>query len=200
MFGHNYRTCLQLIVVLIVVLLAQVGSASLLIKKPIDRFSNKYDVHFKKASKRYFSVGLDYRWFKAQSFAESNLNPTAVSPVGAKGIMQIMDPTYAEIHRKTGITGNVFNARWNIMAGIYYNSYLYGQWRSPRPELDRLALMFASYNAGLGNILKAQKLCKTDCNLWNSIKVSGPDVRSWKEDETIHYVHKILKLMGHEGY
>jgi len=195
MFWDNNRPFLQLVIILVMVSLAQISCASLSIKKPIDRFSNKYDVYFKKASKRYFSVGLDYRWFKAQAFAESNLNPTAVSPVGAKGIMQIMDPTYKEISNKTNIIGNVFNARWNIMAGIYYDSYLYNQWRAPRPELDRLALMFASYNAGLGNILKAQKICTTDCNYWHAIKLSGPYVHSWKEEETINYVHKILQLM-----
>lgn len=173
--------------------------------RPVDKFSDKYDLHFRKYSKRYFGPTMDYRWFKSQSMAESNLDPLAQSPVGAKGIMQIMDPTYAEIQQKNSeIVGDVYDPRWNIHAGIYYNRTLYKQWTSPRPELDRLALMFASYNAGLGNILKSQKECNRvgyqGCNLWNNIKIFGPVINTWKEEETIHYVTKIHRFMGYEGY
>jgi membrane-bound lytic murein transglycosylase F len=175
------------------------------VPKPVDRFNDEYDVHFKKYSKRYFGPVMDYRWFKSQAMAESNLDPKAQSPVGAKGIMQIMDPTYAEIQQKNKeVIGNVYEARWNIHAGIYYNRTLYNQWTSPRPELDRLALTFASYNAGLGNILKSQKECNRvkhkECNLWNNIKIFGPVINTWKEEETIHYVTKIHRFMGYEGY
>lgn len=173
--------------------------------KPVDDYSNEYNSHFRKASKKYFGIGFDYRWFKSQGMAESGLDPDAVSPVGAKGIMQVMDPTYKEIKRKNKtVLGNVFEVRWNIEAGIYYDSYLYGQWSSPRPELDRLALMCASYNAGIGNILKAQKTCNKltefNCNLWNKIKSQGGLVDSWKQYETIHYVARIFRFMNYEEF
>ena len=173
--------------------------------KPIDSYDDKYDAYFRKATKKFFGIDTDYRWFKSQAMAESGLDHEAVSPVGAKGIMQVMDPTYAEIKRKNNdILGNVFSARWNIQAGIYYDSYLYGQWSSPRPEFDRMAFMFASYNAGLGNILKAQKICGKydigDCNLWNDVKIYGVEVNTWKQKETIHYVTKIFKFMGNKNY
>jgi membrane-bound lytic murein transglycosylase F len=173
-------------------------------KKPVDDFNDEYDVYFKKYSKRYFSISTDYRWFKSQAMAESRLDPDAISPAGAKGIMQIMDPTYKEIkQRNKEVIGNVFEARWNIEAGIYYDLTLYKQWASPRPESNRLALMFASYNAGLGNILKAQKICDEKgncndypcCNLWLYIKSKGHEVNSWKEEETIGYVDRIFRFM-----
>jgi len=44
-----------------------------------------------------------------------------------------------------------------------------GQWHSPRPRLERLKLAQASYNAGLGNILKAQKKCN-GALLWAEIE------------------------------
>src|SRR6185369_9269115 len=48
----------------------------------------RYDPYFKKYSKRFFGVGFDWRLFKAQGMAESELNPNARSFVGARGIMQ----------------------------------------------------------------------------------------------------------------
>ena len=47
----------------------------------------RYDDLFKKYGKRFFGPGFDWRLFKAQAMAESNLSPTARSHCGARGIM-----------------------------------------------------------------------------------------------------------------
>ena len=64
--------------------------------------------------------------------------------------------------------------------------------------------MFASYNAGLGNPLKAQKLClasETDvCNLWINIRGYASEVRTWRYEETLGYVTRIFKFMGKKDY
>ena len=66
----------------------------------------KFDQYFSKYSKRHFGVGFDWRYFKAQAVAESNLRPDATSRAGAVGVMQIMPRTYEEIRNKNpGITG-----------------------------------------------------------------------------------------------
>lgn len=92
--------------------------------------------------------------------AESNLKKDAVSPVGACGILQVMPKTFKEQCEKLKISnGDPFDPDVNIKVGMYYNSYLFNQWTSPRPFEDRMYFTFASYNAGLGNILKAQKFC-----------------------------------------
>lgn len=160
---------------------------------------SKLDIYFCKYSRMYFGSGFDWKWFKAQGRAESNLNPAAVSPVGARGVMQIMPGTWAEICRKQRIVADITEARWNIAAGIFYDWYLWSQWRSKRPEIDRLALMFASYNAGLGTILKAQRLCIStgdchDCNLW--VCIQNYDHAGWIRAETLIYVIRIFKFMG----
>lgn len=160
-------------------------------------FTTEFDKFFSKYSKKYFGADFDWRWFRAQAIAESGIDPAAVSWCGAKGILQIMPATFAEIKKYhcPWIT-NVEDPEQNIEAGIFYDRKLYRMWSNPRPELDRLALMFASYNAGAGNILKAQKLCTVDPNLWASIAAVAKFVPGWKSSETLGYVTKIISLMS----
>ena len=61
------------------------------------RRAARYDPIFKKYAKRYFGIGFDWRRFKAQAMAESNLDSTATSWVGARGLMQLMPSTFAAI-------------------------------------------------------------------------------------------------------
>ena len=61
------------------------------------QFPTKYDDYFRKYSKRFFGIGFDWRFFKAQALAESNLVPDVQSRVGAIGLMQLMPSTFQEI-------------------------------------------------------------------------------------------------------
>ena len=173
--------------------------------KPINnsKWTKKYDIYFNKYTKRYFGPGFEYKWFKSQSIAESALNADAESWVGAKGLMQIMPATYRDIKEHNEfIIGKIENPRWNIEAGIYYDKYLFNNWKAKRPFIDRLAFTFASYNAGMGNILKGQVECNetmqsdSDCNLWINIISSAHKVKSWRHVETLGYVKRIFSLMG----
>lgn len=170
---------------------------------PVDsrRYTSSYDVYFNKYSKRYFGPGFNWKWFKAQALAESALNEDAVSYVGARGIMQVMPATFSEIKMKNNlIIGHIDDPRWNIEAGIYYDSQLFKTWKAERPFDDRLCFMFASYNAGLGNVLKGQKQCMAyyparNCNLWENIVLVASNVSSWKSSETLEYVNRIFRFM-----
>jgi len=162
-------------------------------------WTNKYDRYFKKYTKRYFGAGFDWRWFKAQAIAESNLNNRAKSWVNAKGIMQIMPKTFHEIKKKNPSFININQPRWNIAAGIYYDKTLYRKWKAPRPHKDLMSFTFASYNAGFSTLLKAQKACKKsglDENLWRSIEFVAPKVHNWRHKETLAYVDKINHMMS----
>ena len=155
----------------------------------------KFDKYFSKYSKRYFGPGFDWRYFKAQSIAESGLDKTARSPVGAAGIMQIMPRTFEEIlHKNSYIKGSRLQPRWNIAAGIFYDRMLWKTWTAPRPRRDRIDFMFGSYNAGKGNILKAQKVAGQqglNPNLWDTITMALPHVTGRRSRETLDYVDKI---------
>src|SRR5262249_42867535 len=58
------------------------------------KISEKYDPMFRKYTKRFFGPAFDWKYFKAQGFAESGLKASAKSWVGARGVMQLMPSTY----------------------------------------------------------------------------------------------------------
>ena len=82
------------------------------------KWTDKYDRHFKKYSKRYFGPLFNWHWFKAQAIAESALNKDAKSHVGALGIMQIMPGTFKDITKKNPHVTRIESPKWNIAAGI----------------------------------------------------------------------------------
>ena len=130
-----------------------------------------YDQQFRNQAAVYFSgirlcgQPLDWRWFKAQGMAESSLNPTAISPAGARGVMQLMPATSAEIARELDLPDEPFNPLWNIKFGVYYDWKMWRIWEKEQ-DLERLRFMFASYNAGAGNIIKAQRLASPTDQWW----------------------------------
>ncbi len=160
----------------------------------------KYDRYFSKYSKRYFGPGFDWKYFKAQAVAESRLKKNAKSYVGAKGVMQIMPKTFAEIKRKNPtIKGNLYQPKWNISAGIWYNKSIWKIFTEERPLQDKIDFMFGSYNAGKGNILKAQRIAKQkklNPNLWSSIEETLPKVTGKHSKETLGYIKKIKQIKG----
>lgn len=152
------------------------------------KWTNKYDRHFKKYSKRYFGPLFDWHWFKAQAIAESGLSNDAKSHVGASGLMQIMPATFDEINRKNPQFSKLESAKWNIAAGIYYDRTLYRKFKKTATQ-DKLYMTFASYNAGYGRILNASKRTGSKEKNWE-------EIRHYLPKETRGYVKRIRKLMG----
>ena len=161
------------------------------------RNSDRYDDVFRKYSKRYFGVGYDWRLFKAQGMAESNLDSAATSWVGARGIMQLMPTTFQEISTKNPEMSKIDDPEWNIAAGIYYDRILWRLWAADSVEDHRKEFMLASYNAGRGTILNAQTMARLDSldhRSWPAIETVAPKVRRWRYSETLGYVRKIDSL------
>ncbi len=156
----------------------------------------EYDDTFKKYSKRFFGPGYDWKLFKAQSIAESGLSPEAVSPVGARGLMQLMPSTFADVQSANPEFKNIDDPVWNIAAGIYYDKQLYNKWNEIVDE-EKFNFTFGSYNAGRGPILKAQEKAKAkdlDHNSWENISLVAPEVPKWRHEETLNYVERIKKF------
>jgi membrane-bound lytic murein transglycosylase F len=155
------------------------------------RWTDRYDTYFKKYSKRYFGPNFDWRWFKAQGIAESNLDPNAESHKAARGVMQILPTTFEEIQELNPHFVDLDTPRWNIAAGIYYDRYLYRRWRERLPKHERINFTFASYNAGYGTISKAHRRAESKglaAHRWDHVEDLAPG-------QTRHYVRRIHKLM-----
>ena len=163
------------------------------------RSMQRYDDTFKKYSKRFFGPAFDWRLFKAQAMTESNLDSAAHSWVGARGIMQLMPATFREIQSSNPEFLSIDDIEWNIAAGIFYDRRLWRLWRDSVDTQDHRHFMFASYNAGRIPILRAQGVARThtlDPRLWPSIERVAPEVRGWRHQETLGYVHRITMNLG----
>ena len=158
------------------------------------RDPDRYDDTFRKYSKRYFGVAFDWRYFKAQGMAESGLQATARSWVGARGVMQLMPSTFRAIQSQRPELRSIDDPEWNIAAGILHDRDLWRLWQRTTPEDERHRFMFASYNAGEGTILRACSVARDarlDQSFWASIERVAPTVSRWRYRETLGYVRRI---------
>ena len=157
-------------------------------------FDNRYDRDIKKSVKRYWSDYPKHLSWKAQLYQESKLDPNAISPVGAKGLAQFMPLTWKQIARELKFNKNInpYSGYHSIYAGAYYMRKLRNGWSSPRPQEDIHKLAQASYNGGIGNIIKAQKQCG-GVLLYDEIIKCLPLITGHHSKETITYVRRIKK-------
>lgn len=116
------------------------------------------------------NYGLDPNFVTAVARRESGLNPNAVSPAGAKGIMQLMDATAAML----GVS-NPFDYVQNINAGVKYLAQLLNQFAGDA------AKALAAYDWGPGNVSKA-------------IQTWGADWLSHAPQETQAYVQALTGI------
>ena len=166
----------------------------------------RFDAAFRKYSKRYFGPAHDWREFKAQGLTESNLDTTALSRVGARGVMQLMPTTFHEVaSRNPEIQHRIDDPEWNIAAGISYDRRLWLQWAQDSVSDHRREFMFASYNAGRGTLLMAQRMARAeslDHRVWPNIEQIAPSMRRWRYRETLEYLRRIdrhLESMDEQG-
>lgn len=154
-------------------------------------FEDKYDAQIRTASELYLP-GWDWLWWKAQLFQESQLNPNAVSYVGASGLCQAMPETFKQwtAHFKWGDTASPTIASYCITGGAWYMSTLRASWTAKRSEDDRRRLSQASYNAGFGNIVRAQTKCGGG-KTWAEISPCLILVTGRYSKETLTYVSRI---------
>ncbi len=128
---------------------------------------------------------------KAQVATESSFNPTAISPVGAQGLMQLMPSTAVAV----GVM-DPKNPEDSIRGGIVY---LLRCWTIFKAEagMERWWFAIASYNAGPGNIIKAQEFADKagrSTMEWGSISKCLRIVTGLKSSqETIRYVDTIAQ-------
>lgn len=121
------------------------GFADYLAKPPITRMKGSvesvsaYDGMIDSAARKY---GIDGSLLRAVIQTESGFNPNAVSPAGARGLMQLTPSTAAAL----GVS-DPFDPEQSIDGGARYL----------KQQIDRfgdVSLALAAYNAGPGAVMK----------------------------------------------
>lgn len=166
---------------LVLALAALVALAGAAAAQPVPKrlLISTYDERIEDAVRRWWPGFPWPSWWKAQLFQESRLDPAAVSPAGARGLAQIMPATFRELKAQTGLAAATPHDLAAIDLGAYYMARLTRSWRPDgRSPRERHLLALASYNAGLGSILKAQARCDGAVH-WAAIQpclaqVTGP--------------------------
>lgn len=161
-------------------------------------YNTKYDKQIQSAVNYYWLDFPKWRHYKAQLYQESLLDSKAKSFAGAKGIAQFMPATWLDIQRELDMPrwATPYMPSYSIKAGAYYMRKLRDAWSWNRPMLEKHYLALASYNAGIGNVLKAQQECKRRglyYLLWRDIKQCLPAITGRHSKETIEYIKRIDK-------
>jgi len=163
----------------------------------------EYDPLIERASERWLP-GADWVRYRSQLYQESRLDPDAVSPVGARGVAQFMPGTWREVAAILGYSGfSPHVVEPSINAGAYYLSQQMLTWTEPRPYIEVRRLGEAGYNAGTGNIIRAQRICRSmpcggECRRWDEISRFLHWITGHHAHETIGYIRHIehrYKLM-----
>jgi soluble lytic murein transglycosylase-like protein len=108
--------------------------------------------------------------------------------------MQLMPSTFNDIQSHAPGFGSIDDPEWNIAAGILHDRDMWRRWERDSIQVDRREFMFASYNAGEGTIMNAQRACvarSLDRRAWRSVETVAPEVPRWRYRETLGYVRKI---------
>lgn len=111
-----------------------------------------YDALFKKHAE---GTPWDWRLLAAIAHAESSFDPSKVSWLGAKGIMQVMPSTAAHIGFNTS---NLDDPETSITIAVKYLKYLDRMFSTVGDRGERLKFVLAAYNAGPSHVIDAMKL------------------------------------------
>lgn len=158
-------------------------------------YTTEYDDAIKAAMTRWFPQ-VHWLWGKAQLCQESGLDPNARNPTsGALGLGQFMPATWDQVSKQYGFPEAVpTDPTYAIPAHARYMRDLWDLWHSqPRTPNDRLRLAQASYDAGAGNIIHAQRLAGGALD-YDSIIQKLPLVTGARSAETIDYTKKIASI------
>lgn len=116
--------------------------------------SGEYDVH--ELSRHFLFLCKKYRFDPALIlsvvFVESSFNPRAISPAGARGLMQIMPETAQDLASRNGFlyesADDLYDPFLSLTLGIHYLAYLRGLFE------NNLYLTLMAYNMGPNRMIR----------------------------------------------
>ncbi len=143
-------------------------------------YPEKYRSYVEEFSGLY---NMDSRLIFAVIKTESNFDPNAVSDVGARGLMQLMEDAYEWVKYRMGddreITyDHMYEPEYNIQYGTYLLMLLYSEYGDEETAL-------AAYHSGRGNV-----------NKWledSALSSDGKTLDDIPSAATKHYVGKVMR-------
>ncbi len=156
------------------------------------------------------TIGWDWRLLASQAYQESRFKPRARSWAGAMGLLQIMPLTAQDL----GIT-DAYDTDQNVDGAVRYLQWLDDNyWAETIPDsLERQKFILASYNAGAGHVMDAQRLTEKyggDKRVWADVAfwmLKKSDPKYYNDPvvrhgyarglEPVHYVAIILERFEH---
>jgi membrane-bound lytic murein transglycosylase F len=100
-------------------------------------------------------INWDWKLLASQIYQESRFDPKTKSWAGARGLMQLMPRTAADMGDY-----DLYDPEQSIEAGVKFIQYLEEQFVDiPNPD-EKLKFVLAAYNAGAGHIQDAQRLAE----------------------------------------
>lgn len=134
-----------------------------------------YDNLFRKYGEMY---RIDWKLLASIAYQESNFEVNAVSWAGAKGLMQIMPKTASDY----GIDpDSLFYPDVNVLVAVRLLNDIRKSLVGVKDNDQRMKLVLAGFNSGLGHILDARALSRK----------YGMDPNMWDNDNVGHFI--ILK-------
>ncbi len=147
-----------------------------------------YDYIIKSQSK---SLGFDWRFVSAIAYNESRFKPEVCSSKGATGLMQIM-PRIARHYNMDA--SQIQKPENNVEVALRLLLEIERTLKLPETTLehDKLALMLACYNGGIGHVSDARRLAKkygADPNKWDSVSkfLSAKQNAKYYNDEVVKH-------------
>lgn len=173
--------------------------------KVVDRDSiSPFDRYFRSHAD---GLSFDWRLLAAMAWKESRFDSTVTSHKGAMGIMQIMPRTAARLGLDTSSAVDD-----HIRAAARYVSRMDTVWMRAVPDREqRMRFVLASYNAGPGHVIDAQRLAgqlgldpaRWDGNVERAVLLlakpryfNRPEMKNGycKGSQVFHYVRGVLAV------
>jgi membrane-bound lytic murein transglycosylase F len=127
------------------------------------------------------NIGWDWKLLAALIYQESKFDPNVESWAGAKGLMQMMEPTAREFG-----ASNLFDPKQSLKAGGNYINWLQKNLtKNIKDSIERQKFVLAAYNVGIGHTQDAIRLTKK----------YGSDPTKWEGN-----VEKYLLLKSQKKY
>ena len=122
--------------------------------QPVPAAAHKHRADLTRAAHSQWGLNAPIAALAAQVHQESGWNPSAISPVGARGLTQFMPATatwWCAREQTSAAQCQPHNPTWALRSMVGYDKYLYDMAPSHYSPYNRLWVGLRAYNGGMGH-------------------------------------------------